>query len=326
MRLSIALALILAASLSVPAPRQNPFLGAWNLTGTGEDTANVYWLEIKEENGRLSAMFLNRSGSPFALESVTVTGNELVFTQGGRGRAPIEFRARLENGRLVGRHMQPVPGAAGAAPTSRPISWVGVRPPAWPPSNANGAHTFGRPVVLFDAATGGSLDAWGVQHADRPMNWTIAEGLLTNQDRANNLVSKATFTDFKMEAEYRLGNKSNSGLYLRGRYELQLLDDATDTTTRRDLTHMALYGRTAPSTNASKPAGEWQTMTATVVGNRLTVVLNGQTVHDNAVILGITGGALDNNELAPGPIMIQGDHSRVWFRRVVVNPISRAGR
>jgi hypothetical protein len=67
-------------------------------------------------------------------------------------------------------------------------------------------------------------------------------------------------------------------------------------------------------------------MTATIVGNRLSATLNGQVVHDNAVIDGITGGALDNDEAAPGPILIQGDHTKVWFRRVVVTPITRTGR
>jgi hypothetical protein len=128
-----------------------------------------------------------------------------------------------------------------------------------------------------------------------------------------------------VDAEYKLGPKSNSGIYLRGRYELQVLDDFADTTTRRDLTHMAIYGRTPPAVKASKPAGEWQAMSAVIAGNRVTVMLNGQRVHDNAEILGITGGALDASELAPGPIMIQGDHTGVWLRKLIVTPITRVG-
>src|SRR4029079_4164907 len=105
-----------------------------------------------------------------------------------------------------------------------------------------------------------------------------AGGLATNQAGADNLVSKQKFTDFKLHVESRLDAKSNSGLYLRGRYELQLLDDATDTTTEPFLTHMAIYGRTAPLVKASKPAGEWQAMEATVVGDHVTVTLNGTRV------------------------------------------------
>jgi len=82
-----------------------------------------------------------------------------------------------------------------------------------------------------------------------------------------------------------------------------------------------VYGRVVPAMNASKPIGEWQQLTATIVGDRVTVVLNGQTLHSNVKIDGITGGALDNDELAPGPIMIQGDHSLVAIRKLVVTPI-----
>jgi Domain of Unknown Function (DUF1080) len=85
--------------------------------------------------------------------------------------------------------------------------------------------------------------------------------------------------------------------------------------------HMAIYGWTAPLANASKPAGEWQTVDVVIVGNRVTVTLNGTKVHDNAEIQAITGGALDNDELAPGPILIQGDHTKVWFRKLTVTPI-----
>ena len=124
---------------------------------------------------------------------------------------------------------------------------------------------------------------------------------------------------YKIQAEYKVEKGSNSGIYLRGRYELQVLDDEGKEPESHG--HMAIYARKAPDRNASKPPGEWQTMEATLVGNRVTVVLNGTKVHDNAVIDGITGGALDCSELDPGPIMIQGDHQRVWFRKVTVTPI-----
>ncbi len=197
-----------------------------------------------------------------------------------------------------------------------------MRPPTWPDVNANGRHTYGEPVVLFD---GRSLDAWGVQNAGRPMGWVVADGAMTNEEGANNLVSRQRLTDFRLDAEYRVAEGSNSGIYLRGRYELQILDDFQGTG-RPDLGHMAIYGRTAPSVNASRPAGEWQSMSAVLVGNRVTVTLNGQRVHDNQVIGGITGGALDNDELAAGPLMIQGDHRPVWIRKLVVTPITGPGR
>jgi hypothetical protein len=323
--------LVLAALASTTSARQsNPFLGAWNLTGTGPDTSYVYWLEVKEEGGKLSGMFLNRSSNPYPLAVIRIESGELIFQGALNGQATgPEYRARVENGKLIGQHTLTTAARAATAErpaqpaSSRVVNWIGTRPPAFPPGNANGRHIYGAPVLLAD---GKSTDAFGVQNANRPMGWSVVEGLLTNQAGANNLVSKEKFKDFKIEAEYKLGEHANSGIYLRGRYELQLLEDATDTTTRRDFGHMAIYGRTPPSTNASKPANEWQTMEAIVVGNRVTVTLNGTRVQDNAVILGITGGALDNDELSPGPIMIQGDHGVVVIRKFVVTPIVTPGR
>jgi hypothetical protein len=102
---------------------------------------------------------------------------------------------------------------------------------------------------------------------------------------------------------------------------MQVLDDA-GRTDDREHGHMSIYARTAPAVNASKPSGEWQTAQITIVGNCVSVTLNGQKLHDNARIAGITGGALDARESDPGPIMIQGDHEKVWFRKVTVTPIT----
>jgi len=327
MRLFTSIVILVAAILPTAASQQNPYLGAWNMTGTGQDAGNVYWLEIKEEGGALSGMFLNRTSSPFALAVVKIENGELVF-QGGKPGAPTgpEYRAKIEGGKLIGHHTlsQRAQGAdPSAAPTQRTVTWIGVRPPTWPLANANGTHTYGKPVVLFDGKT---LDTFTGQTPNRPLGWTVVDGVAQNTPPANNLVSKEKFMDFKVEAEYKLAPKGNSGIYLRGRYELQLYDDLTgDPNTRPEHKHMAIYGRTPTTTEASKPAGEWQRMEATIVGNRVTVTLNGTRVHDNAVILGITGGALDNDELTPGPILIQGDHEQVWVRKVVVTPITKAG-
>ena len=216
-----------------------------------------------------------------------------------------EHRAKLEGGKLIGSTTT----AQGAA-----ITWVGVRPPAWKDANANARHAFGKAVDLT------SLDAWDVQHKERPSGWTMVDGAMTNEAKANNLVSKQRFKDFRIQAEYKLEKASNSGIYLRGRYELQVLDDLGKPPESHG--HMSLYAWVAPKVNASKAPGEWQAMEATIVGNHVTVVLNGQTVQDNVAIPAITGGALDANETEPGPIMLQGDHGKVWFRKVVVTPIA----
>lgn len=316
--------LMALALFAIAAPAQSsvtPFLGQWNMTGTGADSGVVYWLEIKQDGGVVKGRFLNRWSSPYDLPTIVIANGELMFTHAAReGQpAPPVWRARVVDGKLVGTTTVPRRDPAQAPAV---VNWVGVRPPAWPAADANADHNYGEPVVLFDSSTGRTMDAWGVQHKQNPMNWSVVDGAMTSAEKnGNNLISQMAFDDFKIEAEYAIAPGSNGGIYVRGRYELQLLDDAGKPVTPQS--HMAVYGRTPPRVNASRKAGEWQTMEAIVVGNRVSVTLNGQKVHDNAVIEGITGGALDANELEPGPIMLQGDHGKVAFRKVVVTPILR---
>ena len=291
---------------------ESPFAGRWNLTGAGEHRDHVYWLEVTEENGTLRGRFLNRGGSPLPLPHIAAENGELIFHVAGREDKPgPEFRARREGSRLVGRAKYP----------DRTVEWTGVRPPSWPAANANARHTTGKPVALFD---GTSLDNWELQHKGRPSGWSVADGAMANEPKANNLISRQKFKDFSVEAEYKLEKGSNSGIYLRGRHELQVLDDFGKPPESHG--HMSIYAWTPPRVNASKPPGEWQAMKATLVGNRLSVTLNGQQVHDNTVVEAITGGALDADEQAPGPIMIQGDHGRVWIRKLIITPITAVAK
>ena len=304
MRLRIIASVAMAAlAMAAPSRAQNsPLTGTWNITPEQPNTG-AYWLEVKDEGGKPSVMFLNRGGSPVPGQDVKLSNGELTFVVGGTGQNRPTVTLRADGARISG--------------TVGQVKVTGERPPSWGACNANANHSFGKPVVLFD---GKSMDAWGVQMQNRPMMWTIEDGAMTNEPKANNLVSKEKFRDFRLEAEYKVSPKGNSGIYLRGRYEMQVLDDAGRTDDRVH-GHMAIYARKAGDVNASKPSGEWQTAQITLVGNCVTAVLNGQRVHDNARIPGITGGALDARETEPGPIMIQGDHEKVWFRKVVVTPI-----
>ena len=287
--------------------QEQAFLGKWDITATTPEGNRIYWLEVRNENGTLTGYFLNRGGSVLKLPEISIQNGELVFSPASRPNMPKQVhQAKVENGKLVGT----------LTIGTETIKWVGVRPPKWGNYNTNAKHKFGKPVELFD---GKSLDNWDVEHKNKPSGWSVVDGVMTNEAGANNLVSKQKFKDFKIQAEYKLAPKSNSGIYLRGRYELQVLDDYGKEPESHG--HMAIYSRTKPLVNASRPAGEWQTMEAIIVGNRVTVTLNGQKVHDNAVLEGITGGALDSDEGAPGPIMLQGDHGKVWFRKVTITPI-----
>ena len=317
MRTLMALALL---AFSIPQSGNSQFMGRWNMTGTGDNSGVVYWLEVKEEGGAVKGQFLNRFSSPYDLANIKIENGELTWWNNPReGQQPNPvWRAKVVDGKLVGTTT-----STRRDGTTSTVNWVGVRPPTWPADlNANGNHTYGTPMSLFD---GTSMDGWGVQHKQNPMNWSVIDGAMTSADKGgNNLVSNQTFKDFKINAEYAIAPGNNGGIYVRGRYELQLLDDYGKPTDEHG--HMAIYGRTPPSANASKPANEWQTMEAIVVGNRVTVTLNGTRVHDNAVIEGITGGALDANETAPGSLMLQGDHGKIMFRKIVVTPITKAGR
>ncbi len=292
--------------------QDNPFLGKWNISGVGPHSNFVYWLEVKLEDGKLAGYFLNRSGSVLKVAEIKIENDELVFTPGGArpgAPKPPSQRAHLndDKDRLLG--MVTVGG--------EDIAWLGERAPKWGSDlNANKKLKLGTPVALFD---GKDMANWEGQHKDKELGWTIIDGVMTNEPHANNLVSRHRFQDFKIRCEYKVEKGSNSGIYLRGRYELQVLDDFGKAPEIHS--HMSLYSRVAPKVNASKPVGEWQIMEATIVGNRLTVILNGQKVQDNIVIDGITGGALDSNEAEAGPIMIQGDHEKISYRRVIVTPI-----
>jgi hypothetical protein len=306
--LMLALLFVLTSILTT-FTQEDPFLGKWDITATTPQGPRAYWLELKQENGALSGYFLNRTGSVLKLPQVEITSGELTFSPlSPTNRPKPVFKARVVGNRLVGTMTS----------GSDNVNWVGVRPPKWGEHNANANHEFGKPIELFDGYT---LANWTVELKDKPTKWSVVDGAMVNDPPANNLVSMRKFKDFKVHAEYKLAHDSNSGLYLRGRYELQILDDYGKPADIHS--HMSIYSRVKPSVNASLPAGEWQTVDAVIVGNRVTAVLNGKTVQDNTVIDGITGGALDSDEGNAGPIMLQGDHSKVWFRKVTVTPVIR---
>ena len=152
--------------------------------------------------------------------------------------------------------------------------------------------------------------------------WTIVDGAMTNEPHGNNLVSKEKFKDFRIDAEYKVSPKGNSGIYLRGRYEMQVLDDAGPDRRPGARAHVDLLGQGADGQR--QQAGRRVADGADHHRRQLRLgTLNGQKIHDNSKIAGVTGGALDAKETEPGPIMIQGDHEKVWFRKVVVTPIRR---
>ncbi len=335
LRLPALVAGLLLTVAAWPAAQSNPFVGSWNISGTGPDaTMQNHWLEIKEEGGKLTGSFLAGSGHAMPLVYAKIENGELLFQRGNDKLQPqgTEYRVRAESGKLVGSYTAPQGGRRGGAaaegaaaatpPAPRVINFVGVRRPTWQANlNAHGRHTYGKPVALVDGKT---MDAWEFIKSNRPQGWSVVDGVMTKPEAGANLRSKQSFQDFKLDTEFRVGTGSNGGIYLRGRYELQLMDDHGKPPTPGG--NMSYYHRATAKMNASKPAGEWNTAEIILVGNRLSVTLNGQKIHDNVEITGITGGALDNDEAAPGPFMLQGDHAGdISFRKFTVTPITKPG-
>jgi hypothetical protein len=173
----------------------------------------------------------------------------------------------------------------------------------------------GAPIALV---TDGGLAGWKPRSADNAGCWTVASGELAATPPCVDLVTEATFDDFALHAELQYPPGSNSGIYLRGRYEVQISDDAGKALD--PLRMGAVYGFIAPSVDAARAANEWQTLDVTLRGRHVTVVLNGTTIIDGQEIPGITGGALDSREGEPGSIMLQGDHGPIRFRNLVLTP------
>jgi hypothetical protein len=184
---------------------------------------------------------------------------------------------------------------------------------------------YGEPVHLFN---GKDLSGWELTSPGAANGWSAKDGVLINNPvqvegerhkNYGNLCTKNVFEDFNLKLEVSVPKGSNSGVYLRGIYEIQVADTYGRSLDSHNMG--GLYSRITPSQSAEKPAGEWQSMDMTLCNRHLTVILNGKTIIDNQPIYGCTGGALTADEFKPGPIYLQGDHGKVMYRNLVLTPI-----
>jgi hypothetical protein len=253
-------------------------------------------------------------------------------------------------GRAAGgeRAAQSANATPNAAPTAAPappkearpphvVNWTALKQPIFKPSNANGNHTYGKPAVIVGPGVGKETwsgltpDTWQNECVDR---WTVDAGALKNavpgpgEKPTCNIFTKDKWQDFKAEADIVLDAGQNSGFYLRGRHELQLAlpnPNGRGGESSYPGQLMDIYGWKRADGPVANGPGENQHLEVIVVGNHVTAIFNGKKVHDNSELYAWTGGALDNKEDQPGPIMIQGDHSRVIIKKLVVTPITKAG-
>ena len=314
-RVAIGAALMLAAAGYTGTLAQSPtasdaLLGRWDLVVSRGTQTSPSWLEVERSGtATLVGQFVGSGGSARPIAKVEFTGGTFRFAippQWEANPRDITFEGRLEGDRITGSMTM------GDGQT---LTWAGTRAPSL---RRTGRPAWGEPITLF---SGKSLDGWQpVGRADR--QWSATGGILQNAKSGANLVTVQKFDDFKLHVEFRVPKAANSGVYLRGRYELQVDDAAGLEPSSHHLG--GLYGFIAPSESVAKAAGEWQSMDVTLVGRMLTYELNGTTVICNREIPGITGGALDSAEAEPGPLLLQGDHGPVDYRNIVITPAKSA--
>jgi hypothetical protein len=280
--------------------------GRWDLT-IEMDASNLLpaWLEIRKSGHRtLVGQFVSTHGSARPIQEVKLHGSDFSFIippQWEEGADDLMLTGQLVGEGLVGRIV---------FPHGEDYLFRGVRAPAL--RRATPA-SWGEPIQLFN---GTDLAGWRAIQGEN--HWRVVDGILTNTRRGGNLVTEERFGDFQLHAEFRYPVRGNSGIYLRGRYEVQIIDmpraePASDVIG-------AIYGFLEPNAIVTHGPDAWHSYDITLVGRMVTIVLNGQTVISNQAIPGITGGALDSDEGAPGPLLLQGDHGPIEFRNLVLTP------
>ncbi|MEO6829011.1 MAG: DUF1080 domain-containing protein [Acidobacteriaceae bacterium] len=184
------------------------------------------------------------------------------------------------------------------------------------------APRWGQPISLFN---GKNLDGWSEYSAQvfrQSGHWKVEDGLLVSPGHGPELVSAKKFGDFKLHIEFNLGPTANSGVYLRGRYEIQIENESQEEPPSHHTG--GVYGFLAPSPELPRTTGKWQSFDITLIGRKVTVVQNDKTIIDNQEIPGITGGALNSHEAEPGPFMLQGSEmGTVSFRNIIVTPAAK---
>ncbi|MEO0570403.1 MAG: DUF1080 domain-containing protein [Bacteroidota bacterium] len=301
----ILLLLVIVLALPLGAQKQNDLEGRWDLEIEFMGKTAPSWLEVRHSGHEtLVGRFVFAFGSARPISEITTYGNKFMFQiprQWEPEGSDMILHGELKDGSIAGTLIY-TDGSV--------IPWKGkpapklayVEKPVW-----------GTPISLFN---GNDLKGWDL---DSDKNeWTVENGILKNAKGGANLISNQKFKDFKLVAEFRYPEGSNSGIYLRGRYEVQIADNHG--LEASDIYFGGIYGFLEPNENVAKPAGEWQRYEIELIGNRVTIVANDKLIIKNQTIPGITGGALDSAEGEAGPIMIQGDHGPVEFRKFEITP------
>jgi hypothetical protein len=309
------------------------FIGQWTIDVEG---GGVSWLEVTQQSSYLDGKLLWTGGSVLPVGSVFLAKDHVLIVQ----RTNNVVRERDENKNPVITHqvtnwlevvksgdkikgvlLNPKSDGLGVDTTT----FVGTKLPAPPAAPDLSKVKFGEPITLFN---GKDLAGWKLINENNTSGWSVKEGVLSNnpvqvegQPHINygNLRTEQEFEDFNLKLEVNIPAGSNSGVYLKGMYEIQVVDSYGKALDSHNMG--GLYSRVSPTVSAEKKAGQWQTMEMTLGDRHVTVVLNGVKVIDNQPAYGPTGGAIISDVFAKGPIYLQGDHGIVNYRNIVITPI-----
>ena len=288
----------------IHAQEKESIIGKWDLEVIKQNQILPSWLEVKLSGvNTLVGYFVGESGSARPISEVFFHDGTVDFSIPPQwdGNNDMHFSAMITNDKLSGTILS----SEGAA-----MPFTGVRAPKLIRKET---IKWTKPRALFDGET---LDQWKPIKSNYENQWIVKDGLLVNPRSGVNLITEEEFTDFKLHIEARYPAQSNSGIYLRGRYEVQIEDSFGKDPS--SILFGGVYGFLTPNEIAANKAGEWQVFDITLIGRRITVIANGKSVIVDQIIPGITGGAIDSKEDNPGPLMLQGDHGIVAFRNITI--------
>lgn len=322
---------VVPACIAASGASIDDYLGRWALTIPG---GGAGWLEVHRENGWFDGSILWGGGSVVPVSSVFFQDNAMYVTRtrevkrrdaSGKVVRTQQFTeiiyAKLDGDTLMCTHSNPKDDGTALVRAT----FTGKRIPPLPPAPDLTKVKFGEPIVLFN---GKDLSGWRLIEPNAINGWRVEDGALVNRPEQEpgkprkhygNLRTEREFEDFNLTLEVKVPKGGNSGIYLRGIYEVQVADSYGKPLDSHNMG--AIYSRITPTVSAEKPAGEWQTLDITLVDRHVTVILNGKKIIDNQPLLGCTGGALWSDEFRPGPIYLQGDHEAVDYRNIVLRPV-----
>ena len=307
------LALTLLLAFGAVAQDAKSYLGRWDITVTpAQGNPFPQWMELTEKDGKIEGRFQPRGGAWQPIVGASVQNGHLIVNLTAAGRGPaISWDFTGSGNSLTGVQKRgetegPKVAAVRAPKLDRPM------PKAWT-----------TPTPIFN---GKDLTGWEPIGNVNNNKWVARDGQLVNDNPevpgqrnpgAANIKTTGKYQDFKLHIEVNCPEGGNSGIYLRGRYEVQV---GTEGGTLPTHEMGAIYSYYPPPAGATLGLGKWTTFDITFVGRHVTVVRDGVVYHNNVEIPGPTGGALDSNESEPGPFFLQGDHHGVIrYRNITIS-------